>query len=205
MLTVGGLLAALVVVSAVAASNPPSPSSGQSRTDEPRASSQPDKGRTPIANTEISAAGNIQRVQNATGNQSQHEKAHEPTAEWWTRPDCWLVALTAMLAFVTWRLVVQTRSLVAETMNTSARQADETIKAIGIAQQSANAATKAAEVAERALNDLERPWIFINIYPGIFERDQRHSSRYITWEVSNHGRTPAILDIVVAGDNAGIV
>ena len=88
--------------------------------------------------------------------------------------------------------------------DTSARQAAETVSALSISKEAADAAKKAAEVAESALLNIERPYLFVSASSfkiGINSTDSA-GSRYhpvVTYSVANHGKLPAVIDMVCAG------
>jgi hypothetical protein len=72
------------------------------------------------------------------------------------------------------------------------RQASDMKESIAAAKDSADASVKAANIAERTLTELERPYVFVqtpkfapNAFPGRPDRIQ-----YI---LKNYGRTPAIV------------
>lgn len=59
----------------------------------------------------------------------------------------------------------------------------------------ANAATKQAEAAERALTELERPWIFVDLSRDLHgSPDNEFQDPYALFDIVNHGRGPAIID-----------
>lgn len=72
-------------------------------------------------------------------------------------------------------------------------------------KNAAKAAEKSAHVAERALTELERPWVFIY---GVYEliADPITSDRqrpYCNYTVANHGRFPAIIQNVLVAFSTG--
>lgn len=99
---------------------------------------------------------------------------------------------TIFMAIFTWRLWVSTAGLWKET-----KSAGKTAK------EAADAAKKAAEVAESALLKVERPYLLVTVSSfdigsctvdstGIFYHP------VVTYTVSNHGKLPAIIDMVCA-------
>jgi hypothetical protein len=127
-------------------------------------------------------------------NATQHAKA-DPIR--WTD---WIVAISAMvsaifagvLAVLTWRLIkvgsYQHRALVRS--NISAR------RSANAARDAANAAVKSANVSERALVELERPYVAVQFTkPGLhaYEDGQMRHDGHFRLNVVNYGRTPAIL------------
>lgn len=95
---------------------------------------------------------------------TKNQKADQSLSDW-----C-LVILTAILAFATYRLVVQTRRLVNETVLASERQATETQNALELSRRAAAAAEKAAEHANEsnklsrdAMVAQQRPWISVDV------------------------------------------
>jgi hypothetical protein len=93
-------------------------------------------------------------------------------------PDWWIVVATAVLAVFTWKLWRETKEAVTET-------------ALGLAatQQSAAASQRMADVAERSLNGLERPYVFITQTRS----ETQASELQITYTIRNCGRTPGIV------------
>src|SRR5260221_3446711 len=96
---------------------------------------------------------------------------------------------TAFLWIATYRLSRDARKV-------SDRQGLETANALAIATDSADAAKKAADVAERTLTDLERPYIFAF---GAFSLNVDQSVAggfipFVTYSVANYGKTPGIVE-----------
>ena len=117
-------------------------------------------------------------------------------ARWWTMPDVWvaiftatLTAATIVLGFATWRLWRATQEAVADTA-----------RGLRIAEQSAAAALRQADVAERALIGLERPYVLLNHIEGGRNRLSRSpdygSELKLSFELKNYGRTPAMVQSV---------
>ncbi|OIQ63832.1 hypothetical protein GALL_546260 [mine drainage metagenome] len=80
-----------------------------------------------------------------------------------------------------------------------------TIRAASSAQKSADAAAAQAKIAESALIQLERPYIFVF---GVCEvkEDKEVNEFYVEYTVVNYGKMPAIIDgawIDFVTDNAG--
>ncbi len=99
---------------------------------------------------------------------------------------------TIFLAIFTWRLWVSTNRLWGESK-----------KAGAVAEKAADAARKAAEVAESALIKVERPYLLITTSEfnmGVMTTDNTGSFYHpvVTYSVSNHGKLPAIIDMVYA-------
>jgi len=63
-------------------------------------------------------------------------------------------------------------------------------------------AKKTADIAHKALVDLERPWIFVDIKSGI-ERGPDGEPAHIIFDISNHGRMPAMITSLLAGISTG--
>ena len=190
------LYCALVLAgNAFAASEPPSPSSKESGVSQPRTVGQPDQRGKPITNADLPPARKIQHIQNATGNSAKEKERHVASAEWWASPDWWIAGLTAVLAFVTWRLVVQTRHLVTEASATSNRQASETIRALDIAGQAANAAKDSADALVRTSMPVLFPSVInmAGLHPLIpIKTSYTHTSNiFIKFE--NFGGTPGTI------------
>ncbi len=99
---------------------------------------------------------------------------------------------TVFLAVFTWRLWVSTNKLWGESRAAST-----------IAKTSADAAKKAAEVAESALLNVERPYLLItasafNIGAKTTDGTGSFYHPTIRYSVSNHGKLPAIIEMVYA-------
>ncbi len=82
------------------------------------------------------------------------------------------------------------------TLRVIARQTKDALYGIRANRRAADAAKKSADTAERALNDLERPWIFIRItsFEGFDKPPTEFDPTMIVnlkWEIENSGRTPA--------------
>jgi hypothetical protein len=74
--------------------------------------------------------------------------------------------------------------------------------------RAANSAKRGAKVAERALVDLERPYVFAYGISGISHFDGDWEGPIIHYSVGNFGRMPAIVqnaEIIVARSNSGLV
>jgi hypothetical protein len=109
-----------------------------------------------------------------------------PAAEGWLSADNFLVALTAVLALVTWRLVVQTRRLVDETKglvteakSASARQAKEAADTYWLAKDCAERQLRAYIAVSKAFAQ----WVPED---GLLARQVR-----ICVDTKNTGQTPA--------------
>lgn len=121
------------------------------------------------------------------------EKRHDYSSSEW-----WLVYLTFALALVTLGLAIYTAKLYRATVglgneakNTSDRQATEMEKSIAIAKETADAANKSAEVAEKTLTMVERPYVFAYSVSNFHMSENLNPA--ITYEVANFGKTPAII------------
>ncbi len=66
-------------------------------------------------------------------------------------------------------------------------------KSADAAEGAANAANKQAKIAERALTELERPWVFIF---GVKELvpDENNIDFFVQYTVTNYGKMPAIIE-----------
>lgn len=69
-------------------------------------------------------------------------------------------------------------------------------KTLRSTEKAANAAKTSAEVAEKALTMVERPYVFVSCVSE-FQFDSE-KGYFVTYEVSNHGRTPADIDTIQA-------
>jgi hypothetical protein len=76
-------------------------------------------------------------------------------------------------------------------------------RSLKISEKAAEAAQKSAEVAEKSLTMVERPYISIS---GIseFGYDYRRQEYSITYELTNHGRTPADIESICAEISADL-
>jgi hypothetical protein len=72
-------------------------------------------------------------------------------------------------------------------------QIDITSNAANAASMSANASTRQAHVAEAALAQLERPYIFVFGVRGI-RQDPETQEFYVEYSVANYGKMPAIIE-----------
>lgn len=148
---------------------------------------QPDSGRGPLQQQPSVVAGvYVNPIQNPTDSTSKHNIDNESAIYWLARPDWWLVVLTAVLALVTWRLVVHTRQLAIDAGVTSKRQAEETAGAIAIAKE-ANRISNDGAIASR------RAWVSIESVK--LKPPTRFAEDGIVWGVEimikNVGLTPA--------------
>ena len=122
--------------------------------------------------------------------------------QWWLSPEWWLAGLTFALAFLTWRLVVQTRRLVNEAIRTSERQAAEMQSSLEVSRLAAQAAKTSADAFQVA----QRAWVsFETILPpvensGTINGEKAQWTEFqISWR--NAGTTPAIrCRFIVHGD-----
>ena len=121
---------------------------------------------------------------------SKSEQARtDPESSRWTDPITWF---TLVIAFANIMLWIKTGGLVTEAT-----------KASNIAKEAADAAKKAAEVAESALLNVERPYLLVtissfNIGNNITDKSGSFYCPVVTYSVSNHGKLPAIIDMVCA-------
>jgi hypothetical protein len=93
-------------------SQPPAPSGGISGSKQPEASEQPKEKRDSPSSTGVPAVAvtrPVKDLESTSSNNQEHEKP--PRESWYKVPDWWIVCLTAVLAFVTWRLVMVTRRM----------------------------------------------------------------------------------------------
>lgn len=129
---------------------------------------------------------------------------HAQQSNGYTSPEWWLVwvtlilaAITAILAGYTAKLWGATKSLAEDAKRTADRQASEMQASLRIAQETAGAATRSADIAEKSLVAAQRAFLFIdtiqtgaNIPPT--DQPPRHISGYFFWtECINSGPTPA--------------
>jgi hypothetical protein len=70
---------------------------------------------------------------------------------------------------------------------------DDAKKAADAAEGAANAAGKQAKIAERALTELERPYVFIFDVKE-FGFDRETSEYFVEYSVANYGKMPAIIE-----------
>jgi hypothetical protein len=101
-----------------------------------------------------------------------------------------LFCFTAALWWVTYRLSKESK-------NTSDRQAAEMERSFSISEKAVEAAQKSAEVAEKSLTMVERPYIIVSgISKFIYDHTRQEYS--VTYDVTNHGRTPADIESIYA-------
>jgi hypothetical protein len=96
--------------------------------------------------------------------------------------DRWLVRWTAALVAATLGLILATGVL----GYFGYRQSKDMRESIAVAKRS-------ADFAERALTDLERPWIFI-FGAKVGTRDSETDEWFIEYSVANYGKMPAIIE-----------
>lgn len=116
--------------------------------------------------------------------------------------DAALVEYTGMLAIFTCLLFVFTAALWLVTFQlsrdarkTSDRQASEMEKALAIAQESADAAKKSADVAEHALTNIERPYIYVSDVGWKWDASNKV---VVAFTVANYGKLPGAIQNVRA-------
>lgn len=136
-------------------------------------------------------------------NDLQHKIADwvlEAVRGWWPISHDWaLVLLTAVLAFFTWRLVVEARK-------SSAQQTADNLELLELTRESSEAAVRSAQVAEAALHAADRPWLYATVSGGFF-RDENTLRRFtpndpairpitfnIIVQLQNAGKTPAAIE-----------
>ena len=97
-------------------------------------------------------------------------------------PELWIVALTAGLVLIGFLQWLSLHSTVKE-MNAATK----------VSMVAANAAQKSADVAEKALSLVERPYIFAF---GVrqFHLNPESLEPAVAYEVANYGKTPAIIE-----------
>lgn len=76
-------------------------------------------------------------------------------------------------------------------------QAHRLRQTIGVTEKAANAAQRSAVVAEKSLTMVERPYVFVSDISG-FQYDTGREEYFVTYDVSNHGRTPADIERICA-------
>lgn len=118
-----------------------------------------------------------------------------------------IVVFTAILATFTYRLWASTRQLAIDGQSAARAQSRDMKESLRIAEisasaarESADAAGKAAEVAERTLVEFERPYLFVsNVGPIQWAGPPFEPS--IPFKVGNYGRVPAIFERIHIGAN----
>jgi hypothetical protein len=68
---------------------------------------------------------------------------------------------------------------------------EDATRAAKAAEDAAKASTEQAKTAERALTELERPWVFLF---GISRPQQDDGGFFVTYTVANYGKMPAIIE-----------
>ncbi len=71
------------------------------------------------------------------------------------------------------------------------KQSDDMTRSLGISDRTAQAAEDAANVANRSLIEMERPYIFISISPYVNTKIY-----WVHYKIENYGRTPALVEEV---------
>src|SRR5208282_6034361 len=96
----------------------------------------------------------------------------------------WLVGVgIAQLGLFFWQLVLIRKSF------------DHAKIAAEAAKEAANAAKSQAKIAERALTELERPWVFVESSLDLHgSPDDDFEEPYALFDITNHGRGPAIIE-----------
>jgi hypothetical protein len=168
--------------------------------------------------TQTKNCGQRQAPSFAHHRDEQNEKGNQK-GNWiegvFERPtDTLLVLFNGLLVVVTLSLASATSKLMEETRGLRERAVDQRadmLASINATRDAARAASRSAEVAERALVDLERAYIFLNNanfvvtpmfnpqHPVITRED---GTKYIEaacnldvrYSISNAGRTPAVID-----------
>lgn len=119
--------------------------------------------------------------------------------DWWRKFACDVTLADYILALFTIVLAASTVFLWLETRRLargSDDQAEKMQASIAEAARAATASEKAVKVAEDALVLYERPWIFVSLSPRIYYSDELGiwSARF---SMSNHGRSPAIVEVAL--------
>ena len=109
---------------------------------------------------------NLYSVRSLAAKKAETHKSAKPhdgdPPEWGSVGEWFLVGLTGILAFVTWRLVDETRRLVREAERTSERQERETLQSLAISQQAANTARDEFQYVHRPRLVVRREQIRFN-------------------------------------------
>lgn len=61
-----------------------------------------------------------------------------------------------------------------------------------------------ATITNRALGELERPWVFVDISPWIHASDGHYAVPHVRFTVVNYGRAPAIVQLMDAAFSTGL-
>jgi hypothetical protein len=168
------------------------PSQGQTptpskRSDEPKtqAPNSTKTAKTPQANAKNLSSPEILPIPQQTNKESPKvtEKQNDHSS-----PNWWLVYLTAALALV---MIVQSiaMSLQAHWLK---RQTEEIKQSLAIAEDTANAAKKSADVAEKTILATQRPWISVR---PLFENGLKFALNediLIKFKLKNVGNSPAV-------------
>ncbi|WP_316180980.1 MULTISPECIES: hypothetical protein [unclassified Bradyrhizobium] len=142
--------------------------------------------------TESGIAANHEQYSAEEGAKSKKEETDEALAYY----TLWLMAFTGVLAFATVGLGIAT-VLLYDTGEKQFRFAIRTsVKQSRDMKASIAAADRSAAAAERALTDLERPWIFVHLSPHLVDRKAPPEFKIppvAVFQIGNHGRMPAII------------
>jgi hypothetical protein len=124
--------------------------------------------------------------------QSPRENMAAPQSKeegnWYARPDWWVAGFTGLLFLATAGLWLFTGLL----WRTTTRAVADGEKGLAAATKAAAAAEKSADVAVTTLRDLERPYVFVSDI-WLPNGEQNLAAQHISFDLTNHGRTPAIM------------
>jgi hypothetical protein len=132
------------------------------------------------------------KKKNDTNAEAQKETAEEAIA----RYNKWLVVFTGVLAIATVGLGIATVGLylTGEKQIRIAKEfADAARKAADASTTAADASIRQAKIAENALVQLERPYVFIFGVRGI-KQDPESQEFYVEYTIANYGKMPAIIE-----------
>jgi hypothetical protein len=160
-----------------------------------------DQNRPPSQNRAASKATALQSLPEKNPTDEQHGNSEKNGGEFWSAKltDWLLAAFTLALVIFTRRLYKATAGLFTETAGlreAAAEQSRDMKASIAAASRAADAANKSADIAERALTELETPFLSIKIIDTGITRSygkMGHDFQIIRFCVVNYGRTPARL------------
>jgi hypothetical protein len=114
--------------------------------------------------------------------------------------DILIVIFTAVLATKTSGLYRETSAM----RQLADQQRCDAFRSVKATEIAATAALKSADVSERTLAVLERPWILVKIYVGLLRPTDRPTSWWhVKFVICNYGRMPAIVNSVESGWTQG--
>jgi len=166
-------------------SQQPTPRTLQANTQQIKDSNHPQQTATSLPHSTPETRSTTSVLTKPEPKMTKNDKTDQSLSDW-----C-LVLLTGVLAYVTYRLVVQTRRLVDETSHASKRQAAETQDALQLSQRAAAAAEKAVELTQQSFLASHRPRIILrDAYCSSVKIGEFIEVHYV---LANSGETPGTI------------